>query len=62
MRENIIIDDKAAVSDSETTTKEGAEVVLYEFAGLHYHKDLSDLKGKIKFADNYNYKSLRQRK
>jgi Arc/MetJ family transcription regulator len=52
----------AAKCSNFTTTKELVETALSEFVGKRNEKKLSDLKGKIKFCDNYDYKSLRNGK
>ena len=52
-----------AISVSEFKTKrEVAEKAISEFIENRTRKDLSELKGKIKFAENYDYKSLREGK
>jgi len=39
--------------------KELFKILLLEYINNHRQKKLSDLKGKIKFSDNYEYKKLR---
>jgi len=64
MRTNILIDDdimKMAMGISGVKTKK--EVInraLREFVAFHSRKDLSELKGKIKFAEGYNHRVLRE--
>jgi len=41
------------------TDKELVESALFEFLERRKPKKLSDLKGKIRFSDNYDYKLLR---
>jgi len=64
MRTNIDIDDeliKEAMRISGLRTKK--EVVhraLQEFVQRHARKDLAELRGKIRFDENYDYKAMRQ--
>lgn len=64
MRTNIVIDDnliKQAMRVSGLTTKKDVvNRALVEFVQRHTRKDLNELQGKIKFADNYDYKALRK--
>lgn len=64
MRTNIVIDDvmmKKAMDISGLKTKrEVVERALLEFIGQYNRKNLMELKGKIKFAENYDYKSMRR--
>jgi len=63
MRTNIMIDDaimeKAMSISKLKTKKEVVERALQEFVANHSRKDLSELRGKIKFSEDYDYKSLR---
>ena len=63
MRTNIMINDSVmekAMSISEMKTKkEVVERALQEYITNHSRKDLSDLRGKISFADDYDYKAAR---
>ena len=64
VRTNIVIDDaimQRAIEISRIKTKrEVVERALQEFVAIHSRKDLLDLCGKIRFADNYDYKALRE--
>jgi Arc/MetJ family transcription regulator len=64
VRTNIMIDDtvmqKAMMISGLKTKKEVVERALNEFVSFHSRKDLSELKGTIRFADGYDYKSLRE--
>lgn len=64
VRTNIVIDDnliKQAMRVSGLTTKKDVvNRALVEFVQRHTRKDLNELQGKIKFADNYDYKALRK--
>ncbi|MCL2081153.1 MAG: type II toxin-antitoxin system VapB family antitoxin [Oscillospiraceae bacterium] len=64
MRTNIVIDDgimqKAMYLSGLQTKKEVVERALSEFVANHSRKNLMDLKGKIKFADGYDYKAMRE--
>ena len=66
MRTNIVIDDKlmqeAMKLSQLNTKKEVIEKALQEFVRTRSQMDLSDLHGKIRFADNYDYKTLRERR
>lgn len=63
MRTNIEIDDdlmKEAFSLTDVRTKkELVNLALKEFIKAKKKKDLLELSGKIKFAEDYDYKSLR---
>jgi len=64
MRTNIIIDDelmqKAIIISGLKTKKDVVEKALQEFVASHSQKNLSDLRGEIEFANDYDYKSLRE--
>lgn len=64
MRTNIYIDDKLVKQAMRiaglSTKKEVVNRALLEFVQRHTRKDLAELKGKIKFADNYDYKAKRE--
>lgn len=64
MRTNIVIDDKlmeqAMHVSGLVTKKDVVEKALFEFVQRHTRKDLSELQGKIQFADNYDYKAIRK--
>lgn len=66
MRTNINIDDeliKEAMDLSEYTTKKDVvNIALREFVKNRKKKNILDLKGKIKFDDNYDYKVMREGK
>jgi Arc/MetJ family transcription regulator len=63
VRTNIVIDDKImekAMNISKLKTKrEVVEVALNEYVLSHSIKDISELRGKIRFFDNYDYKAFR---
>ena len=63
MRTNILIDDEIMRVAQELsgikTKKEVVDQALREFVAKRTRKDLRDLRGKIQFADGYDYKSLR---
>lgn len=64
MRTNIVIDDKlmeqAMRVSGLTTKKEVVDRALVEFVQRHTRKDLKELQGRIQFADNYDYKTMRK--
>lgn len=63
MRTNIVLNDglvKEAFKYSHSKTKRDlVEQALREFVENHRRKDLRQLKGKISFREDYDYKSLR---
>jgi Arc/MetJ family transcription regulator len=64
MRTNIIINDQlieqAMRISSITTKKEVVALALKEFVERRTRKNLLDLHGKIEFADDYDYKMMRE--
>ena len=64
MRTNVVIDDnvmKKAMSLSKLKTKRSViEMALQEFVISRSMMDLSDLRGQVQFADDYDYKKLRE--
>jgi Arc/MetJ family transcription regulator len=64
MRTNIIIDDdimRAAMEISGIRTKKAVvEQALREFVARHARKDLNELRGKVRFAENYDYTAHRK--
>jgi Arc/MetJ family transcription regulator len=65
MRTNIVIDDqliKDALKLSKMKTKkELIHRALEEFIQNRKRLDLREIKGKIRFAEDYNYKEMRSR-
>lgn len=67
MRTNIVLNDQLVeeafkYSDQIKTKRELIEVALKEYVAKHKMKDLRELKGKIKFDENYNHKKMRSGK
>jgi Arc/MetJ family transcription regulator len=66
MRTNIVLNDrllKEAQKYSEARTKKDlVNEALEAFVAMKSRKDLRDLRGKIRFADGYDYKALRSAK
>jgi len=64
MRTNIVLDDdliKEAFAYSKVKTKKALiHLALKEFIDLHRRKDLREIRGKVKFQKDYNYKELRK--
>ncbi len=64
MRTNIEIDDslmqKAMDISGLKTKKEVVERAMIEFVANRSRKDLKDLRGKIQFAGDYDYKAMRE--
>lgn len=65
MRTNIVLDDnlvkKALKISGANTKKDLITIVLKEFIQNHSRLDIRDLKGKISFRGDYDYKKLRKR-
>lgn len=63
MRTNIVIDDdlmrKAMEVSGLKTKKEVVEKAMIEFVASRTRKDLRELRGKIKFANDYDYQAMR---
>jgi Arc/MetJ family transcription regulator len=64
MRTNIILNDDLIeeafkYSINISTKRELVEIALKEYVENRKMKNLKEIKGKIKFADNYDYKSMR---
>ncbi|AZT90741.1 type II toxin-antitoxin system VapB family antitoxin [Caldicellulosiruptor changbaiensis] len=64
MRTNIILNDELLkkamkIAEVKTTKKEAVETALKEFVENHSRKKLSELRGKISFAEDYDYKEMR---
>jgi Arc/MetJ family transcription regulator len=64
MRTNIVLDDNLVAeafkhAESIHTKKDLIEAALKEFVKTRKMKNLRDLKGKIRFADGYDYKKMR---
>ena len=64
MRTNLVLDDElmrqATILSGLKTKKAVVERALQEYVTVRSIKDLTDLRGKIKFAQAYDYKSLRE--
>lgn len=63
MRTNVVIDDRlieeAFKMSKIKTKKELIKTALEEFIQNRKRLNLKKIKGKIKFAENYNYKEMR---
>ena len=64
MRTNIVLDDKlleeAFRYSNARTKKEIVHLALKEFVENAKKLSLLDLKGKVSFADDYDYKAMRK--
>jgi len=65
MRTNVILNDELIdeafkFSQTISTKKELIETALKEYVNNRKRKNIRDLKGKIKFCDNYDYKIMRK--
>jgi Arc/MetJ family transcription regulator len=64
MRTNIVLDDNLVneafkYATDIHTKKELVEVALQEFVKNRKLKDIRDLRGKVQFAEGYDYKAMR---
>ena len=67
MRTNIVLNDELVeeafkYSNNITTKKELVETALQEYVNNRKRKNLKDLRRKIQFRDDYDYKSMREKK
>ena len=65
MRTNIVLNDKLMeeafkYSRAISTKRELIEAALTEYVNNRKRKNLRELKGKIKFREDYDYKAMRQ--
>ena len=64
MRTNIVLDDQLVdeafkYAENINTKKDLIEIALKEFVKNRKMKNLRELKGKILFSDDYDYKKMR---
>ena len=64
MRTNIVLNDELVreaffYSQVVTTKRELIETALKEYVNNRKRKNIRELKGKIMFRDNYDYKNMR---
>jgi Arc/MetJ family transcription regulator len=64
MRTNIVLDDELVeeafkFSQTVSTKRELIETALKEYVNNRKRKSLKELKGKIKFSVDYDYKKMR---
>jgi Arc/MetJ family transcription regulator len=66
MRTNIVLDDELVAEAMRlsglTTRRAVVHEALETLVRLKKRKRLSDLKGKVRFADGYDYRKLRKEK
>ena len=65
MRTNIVLNDQLVdeafrFSRTISTKRELIETALKEYVDNRKRKNISELRGKIKFSDGYDYKALRR--
>jgi len=64
MRTNIVIDDRLMAEAQKVskikTKRELVETALREFITNRRRRDLRDLRGKISFREDYDYKEMRR--
>ena len=67
MRSNIVLDDELVeeafkFSQTISTKRELIEIALKEYVNNRKRKNFKELKGKIKFRTDYDYKKMREMK
>jgi Arc/MetJ family transcription regulator len=65
MRTNIVLNDELVeeafkFSEAISTKKELIEMALKEYVNTRKRKNIKELKGKIKFREDYDYKAMRK--
>jgi len=65
MRTNVVLNDELVdeafkYSKTISTKRELIETALKEYVDTRKRKNIRELKGKIKFRENYDYKALRR--
>jgi len=65
MRTNVVLNDELVdeafkYSQTITTKKDLIEFALREYVNNRKRKNIRELKGKISFRDDYDYKSMRK--
>ena len=65
MRTNIVLNDELVreaflYSQEISTKRELVEAALKEYVNNRKRKNIKELKGKIQFVDNYDYKNMRK--
>jgi len=65
MRTNVVLDDKLVdeafkYSQTISTKRELIEAALKEYVDARKRKNIKDLKGKIAFNEDYDYKAMRK--
>jgi Arc/MetJ family transcription regulator len=65
MRTNIVLDDELVeeafkFSQAISTKKELIEMALKEYVNNRKRRNLKELKGRIKFSADYDYKKMRE--
>ncbi|MFA6506495.1 MAG: type II toxin-antitoxin system VapB family antitoxin [Treponemataceae bacterium] len=64
MRTNVVLDDDLVTeafkyAENIHTKKDLIDIALKEFIRNHKVKDLREIRGKIKFADDYDFRKMR---
>ena len=65
MRTNIVLNDELVdeafqYSETISTKRELIEIALREYVNNRKRKNIKELKGKIKFREDYDYKGMRK--
>ena len=65
MRTNVVLDDKLVdeafrYSETISTKRELLETALQEYVNVRKRNNIKDLRGKIAFRSDYDYKAMRK--
>ena len=65
MRTNVVLNDELVdeafkYSRTVSTKRELIEIALREYVDNRKRKDIRELRGKIRFRENYDYKAMRK--
>ena len=65
MRTNVVLDDELVneafkYSQTISTKRELIETALKEYVDTRKRKNIKELRGKIPFSENYDYKAMRK--
>jgi Arc/MetJ family transcription regulator len=55
-----LVDEAFRYSQTISTKKELIETALREYVDIRKRKNIKELRGKITFRDNYDYKAMRK--
>jgi len=65
MRTNVVLNESLIkeafmYAQTITTKRELIEIALKEYVDTRKRKNIKDLRGKVQFRDDYNYKAMRK--